>query len=897
MSTPLIQTSAINGQYVPSHFKIPFEPIPDPRAVVQTGNVRFTVLSPGVIRLEYSADALFEDRPSQLFWFRKQPRVPFSFHVSDNRAEIITDELHLVCSDTENSFRPDTLKITFLKNETVWNFGDRDERNLGGTARTLDGVNGPLKLPPGLISRNGWAVVDDSQSLVFDENCWPVARDNPQTDLYFFGYGKDYKRCIREFCALSGSIPLPPRFVFGNWWSRYWAYTQEELQKLVEDFEHHRIPLSICVVDMDWHVVDNPHHSGWTGYTWNRELFPDPEGFFAFLHKRGIRSSLNLHPRDGVHSHEEAYPQVARYMGMDPESGKPVEFDIADPKFMDSYFKFLHHPLEKSGVDFWWIDWQQGTQSALKGLDPLFGLNHLHFLDSARDGKRPFVFSRYCGLGGHRYPIGFSGDTHVTWQSLAFQPYFTSTAANAGFCYWSHDIGGHYHGTEDPELYIRWVQFGVFSPVLRIHSANSAFQDRRPYAQDSSTFEILRSSMRLRHALIPYIYSCCRQTEKESLPFVRPMYMEHPENEEAYICGGQYYFGSSLVTAPFTSQVDPHTGLSSQFVWLPLGHWYDFFTGEYMGGDRFFHAFGGLTDTPVYVRAGTIVPCAAETSLEADKNPGSLVVKVFAGADGEFVLFEDDGVTSEYKSGRSCETPFVQKWKNNCLEFSIGAASGDLSHLPSNRNWTIEVFGIQKRCRVICRAGGELTEPEGRYDESRECMTIEISDVPVNVKVSLVIQTNDLTLLSRRDRTAEKLRGWLFGFRAPTDNKNKLDRMIDSLQNDPGLLKDAAFHLTCSQGQVFYETVLRAGFELVDRQNEKSFLFWNEGGSSLARYSFVSGKKSVSEKGVVPRRRMFFLDGMGEKVNDHLRPGESWVAGFSFEGLFRKMFHSEKVQF
>ncbi|MFP4165184.1 MAG: TIM-barrel domain-containing protein [Chitinispirillaceae bacterium] len=894
MNTSHFQTYAPNELHIPSHFKVPFEPSADSRDTVQTGKVRFTVLSSGVIRMEYNENASFEDRPSQAFWFRNQPHVPFSMHVSQTCAEIITDQLHLVCTDTENPFRSDTLKVILLESETIWHYGDRDDGNLGGTVRTLDGVNGSLKLPPGLISRNGWAVVDDSGSLVFDENCWPVVRDDPGTDLYFFGYGKDYKRCIREFCALSGSISLPPRFVFGNWWSRYWAYTQGELQKLVEDFEHHRIPLSVCVVDMDWHIVDNPHHSGWTGYTWNRELFPDPESFFRFLHLKGIRSSLNLHPRDGVHAHEKAYARIAEHMGMNPGSEKPVQFDIADPRFMEGYFRYLHHPLEKSGVDFWWIDWQQGTESSLKGLDPLFGLNHLHYLDSAKDGKRPFVFSRYCGLGGHRYPIGFSGDTHVTWQSLAFQPYFTSTAANVGFCYWSHDIGGHYHGTEDPELYTRWVQFGVFSPVLRIHSANSAFQDRRPFAQDASTFENIRHSMRLRHALVPYIYSCCRQTEKESLPFIRPMYMEHPHDEEAYICGGQYCFGSSLVAAPFTTRIDPRTGLSSKFVWLPLGHWYDFFTGEYMGGDRLFHAYGGLEDIPVYASAGAVVPCAARTSLEADRNPASLDVKVFAGADRKFVLYEDDGVSSEYKCGKCSETTLVQKWKTNRLEFVIGAAKGDLCSLPSRRNWRVEFYGVEERCFITCEVGGNIREVRSVYDESRECLIVTLENISVNETVVIKIRTNSVTLLARRDRTVDKLRTWLFGFRAPTDNKNRIDEMLDSLQNDHGLLREAAYCLTYSQGRVFYETVLRAGFEYSSKENESFFAFWNEKESSLARYFFRSAKKSITERGKVPGRKLIHLD--GEKSCSQLRSNEAWTAGFSFEGLTRITFSSEKVQ-
>ena len=321
--------------------------------------------------------------------------------------------------------------------------------------------------------------------------------------------------------------------------------------------------------------------SGWTGYTWNRELFPDPAAFIAELHERGLRTALNLHPAEGIHPHEEQYETMAQLMDIDPESEIPVKFEIGDSHFAKAYFEQLHHPYEEQGIDFWWLDWQQGTVSGLPGLDPLWWLNHLHFYDLARDGiKRPFIFSRWGGLGNHRYPIGFSGDTHVTWDSLAFQPYFTATAANVNYGWWSHDIGGHMDGVEDPELYARWVQYGVFSPILRLHSTNNPYHERRPWGYDAEIERVTSAALRLRHALIPYLQTMAWRNHVESIPLARPMYYDHPLDEQAYHCPDQYLFGSELVAAPFISPADPDTRLSRQVVWLPLGDWFDFFSGD-----------------------------------------------------------------------------------------------------------------------------------------------------------------------------------------------------------------------------------------------------------------------------------------------------------------------------
>ena len=234
---------------------------------------------------------------------------------------------------------------------------------------------------------------------------------------------------------------------------------------------------------------------------------------------------MNLHPADGIWPHEAQYEAMARWMGQDPQSQEPVHFDLADPRFVEGYFDILHHPMEAEGVDFWWLDWQQGQRMVhskrpvAEVMDPLWWLNHLHFYDLGRDGtKRPFIFSRWGGLGNQRYPIGFSGDSWVTWATLEFQPYFTATASNVAFGWWSHDVGGHCAGTEDPELFARWVQLGVFSPILRLHSTNNPFHDRRPWGNGEDAFRVTRAAMQLRHALIPYIYSMAWRMTQESHP-------------------------------------------------------------------------------------------------------------------------------------------------------------------------------------------------------------------------------------------------------------------------------------------------------------------------------------------------------------------------------------------
>jgi alpha-glucosidase (family GH31 glycosyl hydrolase) len=351
-----ILTPAFRKDFMPLPPVPSFDPIASPEAIVATGNVRFTVLASRLIRLEYSRDGIFEDRPSQPFWYRKQPVPAFKKSISDKMIEIESDDLHLRYRLSRFGFTRWTLSITLKQTGVTWRYGDSSRRagNLKGTARTLDGDFGNTRLEDGLLSRAGWSLVDDSRSLVFNEKGWLEPRTREENDLYFFGYGTDAAACLHDFTRIAGPIPMIPRYILGNWWSRYWEYSQDELQSLMEEFRSRDIPLSVCIVDMDWHLTKTGNKSdGWTGYTWNRELFPDPPGFIRWLHEQGLQSALNLHPARGIHPHEEQYEAMAKWMGVDPSSKEPIAFEATDPRFVEGYFDILHHPYEEMGVDFW----------------------------------------------------------------------------------------------------------------------------------------------------------------------------------------------------------------------------------------------------------------------------------------------------------------------------------------------------------------------------------------------------------------------------------------------------------------------------------------------------------------------------------------------------------------
>ena len=664
--------------------------------VVRYGHYRFTVILEGVLRIEFNPEHRYTDAPTQAIWFRDCGIVPFQVLSQQTPWVLQTNRFKLEVFNGEQLL-PSSFQITCLATGFVWRLGD-DDQALPGTARTLDQADGQTQLSKGVISRTGIAVLDDHDSLLLDRNLWPTHRP-PVTDLYVFTYGHDYSVALDAYYKISGKTPLIPRYVLGNWWSKYWAYHDTDLLAIADRFMEEHIPLSVMIVDMDWHITAIPgvqdYWAGWTGYTVNKELFPDYAGFIEKIHQKDIRTSVNLHPAGGVKPYEEQYDAFCRAIKVDPAAKEHIPFDIADVQQMKAYFEVLLHPYEELGVDFWWIDWQQGNTSKTPGLDPLWMLNHLHYFDAARHlERRPFTFSRWSGKGAQRYPIGFSGDTHVTWNSLDYQPYFTATATNIGFGHWSHDIGGHMSGVEEPELYTRWVQFGVFSPIFRLHSCSNLYAIREPWRFEPPYRPILSDFMRLRAKLIPYLYTSAYLNYAANRPLIHPLYYALPKKEEAYQSKNTYFFGSELLVHPVTHRMDSVSRRTLETFYLPPGIWTNFFTGERLIGDRTHTVPFALDEQGVYAKAGAIIPLDGDATRNGAPLPSHLEVHVFAGDSNVYTLYEDDGLSNKYLQEEGFTTTFTYTEHNGRISLRIIPSASAPDYMPNERSYTVRFHGV-----------------------------------------------------------------------------------------------------------------------------------------------------------------------------------------------------------
>jgi alpha-glucosidase len=694
------------------------------------GKARFTLLTDRMIRCEWSEDGYFEDRPSITFVKRVMPPVKHTLTLKGEGVVIETDGMKLEW--TGGAFNESNLVVSVANVEMLpmassnvanerekpnrklgigtGNIGNNgniknemtpvavlaeDKENLLGTMRTIDARTSIKDLLPrmekGIVSRRGVTVVDDTTKPLFVKGgeywkTWVEERprrgtgngergtgDGAYRDLVVFAYGHDYKGCLGDYVKVAGRIPLPPRWAFGYWWSRFWNDSESDYRQIVREMKSVGIPMDVCVIELYWHenwnIADRPDFYqpqdrqlwGWGGYTWNRRYFPDPARIFRFLHGEGLRAPLNMHPASGIPECEDVYPRFAKDYGWKGKGTIPFRGD--EERWAEVYFKDVIEPLEALGADFFWLDWQQWRMAKGKPtLSNTFWLNHLFAThDASRRGgaKRPIIYHRWGGLGSHRYQIGFSGDGECSWRMLEAIPWFTATASNVGYGYWGHDLGGHmnpngeYWENGNGQLFTRWMQCGVFMPIFRTHPTKDSRLERRPWKY-ADHFFILREAYRLRYRLAPYIYTAARKAYDTGVCLCRPMYYDWPEDDAAYEAANQYMFGDDILVAPVTKPVDPVTKEAEVAVWLPKGTWYDVSKGEIVEGGRKLKRGYTIEETPWFAKAGAVIPMYPD-SVNRLGDPGTDDIVLFCAPGGPSSVSAKDGtapvppVTSIYE--------------------------------------------------------------------------------------------------------------------------------------------------------------------------------------------------------------------------------------------------------
>ena len=734
-------------------------------------NVRITYLTSRLIRVE--VDKFYDDASFTVF-NRKFGNAE-KFKVTGSANKIFVETKDAVFTIKNN--KPLCVKIK--SSGEVQYF--KKQKNLKGTRRTLDATFGKVELDDGLITKNGAYLLDDSKSFLLDESGHFVPRGGGK-DYYCFAYGNDYRQTIKAFLNISGSTPLVPRFALGVWWSRYHAYTDDEYLNLMDRFEKENVPLTVATIDMDWHYVDlkkqfGIKENGWTGYSWNKELFKDYKNFLANLQNKNLKVTLNLHPADGIRFFEDMYEDTAKAVGIDPESREPVKFSCKSDDFWNAYFDKVHKPYEKDGVDFWWIDWQQGKKSDINGLDPLNALNHYHFLDNAENGQLPLILSRYAGLGSHRYPLGFSGDTAINFKVLDFQPYFTVNAANAAYFWWSHDIGGHYLGYRNDELYLRWIQFGVFSPILRLHSTSNDLLGKEPWKYRQDVCENAKEWLRFRHRLIPYLFTADYICHKNGTALCEPMYYSYPECNDAFNVPNEYKFGDELIVCPITSKLSLKTNMGSVKAYIPKGTFTDIFTLQKYHGPINITLNRELYSIPVLAKEGAVIPLSNDSGNKVD-NPENLEFWIFNG-NNTYTLYEDNGKVDFEE--HNVKTKIINSFdeSTNTAKLVIKKPFGDEVLINKNRKYTL-IFKEIESASVKCSGDFEIIN-------GNKSLTVKLDFCDNDIEIELC----NIKLIQKencKDRVINSFSRWQEGTTKksncykPFKDKNTKEELLKALK-------------------------------------------------------------------------------------------------------------------
>lgn len=738
-----------------------WNPVAHEEAVVTSGKARFTILTPRLIRIQYSSSSLFEDRATFAVVNRRLPVPNYTCTTEGNYLVIRTDSLTLrykigaqILRQYKNS---NTLSITFQMNgrQILWYPGKDDALNLLGTQRTLDGDIGDthrVSLEKGLLSRDGWAILDESPSIArgdgshsfpFDKEVdgipWVgTPLDANAIDWYFLGYGHQYKDALGDYVRIAGRQPLPPKYMFGYWYSKYQAYSQSDIQQLIRDMENYDIPHDVLMIDCDW------HQNSWTGWTWNKSLFPSPNTLLNWMHNRNTKTALNLHPADGIGSSDDNFSKIRSDMGLDA-SVTTIPWQLEDSTFYRSFFKNLMRVRENQGVDFWWLDWQQDlTSSYIEGLGQTFWLNHVFYNDMRlnRTDRRPVIFHRWGGMGSHRYPIGFSGDTFATYGTLKFESYVTATAANVCFGYWGHDGGGYLQPNNistDPELVLRWMQFCVFQPIFRTHGSSQSACERRIWKFDN--LDLQREAFKLRYTLVPYIYTAARQAYDTGVSICRPLYYEWPEENKAYTIEDEYLFGNDILVSPISTPTSSD-GTSERKTWLPNGLWYDMCRNKIRIGNNTITDQYELSETPYFIRLGSIIPCNPALS-HLKNNPSSLVLWVIPDFNGHGELYEDQGDSEAYKNGEFATTLFTQSQSNAGITLTIHPRVGSYDGMTNERAWQVVFFSVEAPSQVTI--DGDATD-DWTYDKQQHKLIVNVSSRPCS-KATVIYVKEDETAI------------------------------------------------------------------------------------------------------------------------------------------------------
>lgn len=522
-----------------------------------------------------------------------------------------------------------------------------------------------------------------------------VTAYDSQLDLYIIS-GRTIAEIIGSYTMLTGRMKMPPLWGLGFQQCRFSYYPQERVEELAETFRARQIPCDVIYLDIDY-------MDGYRVFTWDTDRFPDPKGMISRLKEQGFRVVTIVDPAPKKDSGYPVYVEGVReghfcqFPTGEIYHGEVWPGAAAFPDFSREktrkWWGLKHASLFDAGVSGIWNDMNEPSDFSPNSRDrtlmtvpndlmmdfdgkPLpfsrchnaYGLlmcmaTHEGF-SALKPGERPFVLTRSAYAGIQRYAAVWTGDNHSWWEHLAASIPMLLNLGLSGVSFAGADVGG-FQGECSPELYARWIQLGAFTPFFRAHSDKNT-SGQEPWSFGPEVEEIARKAISLRYQLLPYLYSEFREACETGLPVMRPMILDFQDDPNVYGIYDQFMFGRSMMAAPVL-----RPGERKRMVYLPAGGWYDFYTKARIEGGRYIIADAPLDRIPLFVREGAIIPMAKCAHSTAFMDFSELTVEVYAGREGSFTLYEDDGLTLDYLEGSFNLRGFAQETSLSCFRFTV----------------------------------------------------------------------------------------------------------------------------------------------------------------------------------------------------------------------------------
>lgn len=701
-----------------------------PDCIFKGEKYRITILSDVLLRLEYNENKIFNDYPTLFAINRKFTKMPTFTKKEDEKFLNITNDYFILEYNKEKPFAaskliPDSnLRISIQGTDKIWYVNHPEVKNLKGATYSFDTKN--FTLERGLYSLDGVASFNDSCRPVFVSDGTVKKNPSDGMDIYLFVYKDNFEEALNSYYELTGKPSLIPRYALGVWWNKNEDYTSDDITSLINNFKKSDIPISTLLLGNKWNKTEGKLSPT---FNYNDKKFPNFIETANNIHRNGIYFGLTVNPQNGITPLDPGYQNLKTMLN---ETKEIIPINVYNNTILEFLYTYLIEYLNQRGVDFINFD--------IKAEDKIaqFMLMHYTYMNFKKDAsRRGLIMSRNPGIASHRYPIMYSGVTEVSWKTLKYLPFYNISSSNIGLTWWSHDIGGYENGTEDAELYTRYVQLGVYSPIFRFSSKEGRYYKREPWKWDVKTQGIVKDYTRVRHRLIPYIYSEAYKYSKHGINLIKPLYYDYKETIDEPLYKNEYHFGSELFVCPITEPKDKVMNRVLHRIYLPEGTWYDFKTGKKFPGGKRYVTFYKDEDYPVYAKSGSIIPLAIidENNINSVLPPKKMEIQVFPGVSNNINLYEDDGISSLYKEGYYILTNIDYNYRKNNYTLILRPIEGKTGIVPDKRDYKIKFRNTKRPEYVKVNVGRFEVEFTTRCDESD--FIIEIPNVPTNQQLTV----------------------------------------------------------------------------------------------------------------------------------------------------------------